>query len=59
MRASLIELEAESRNDWKILIRETLLDVYGASIVNYSAPGKRGSRPGIDYKLFKGLYGMI
>ncbi|XP_067210839.1 putative uncharacterized protein DDB_G0291812 isoform X2 [Linepithema humile] len=58
-RASMIELEALTRNDWKILVRETLLDVYGASIVNYSATGKRGSRPGIDYKLFKGLHEWV
>jgi len=44
-------------NDWKIIAREILLEVYGASIANLSATGKRGSRPGIDCNLLKGLHG--
>lgn len=44
-------------NDWKILVREILLEVYGKNIANYSATGTRGDRPGIDYQLFKGMRG--
>lgn len=44
-------------NNWKVLVRETLLEVYGSSIANYSATGKRGKRPPIARQLFNGLFG--
>lgn len=56
-KANYLELKSNMDNDWRILVRETLLDVYGKSIANYSATGRRGSRPGIDIHLFKGLFG--
>ncbi|KAK0158080.1 hypothetical protein PV327_011148, partial [Microctonus hyperodae] len=45
--------------DWRQLVREVLLDVYGSSLSNYSATGKKSSRPGINHQLFKGLYDWI
>ena len=41
------------------LARETLLDIYGASIRKYSSTGKRANRPAIDSKLFDGLLGTF
>lgn len=52
-----IELKSTMNDDWKILVRETLLEVYGNSIANYSVTGKRGNRPAIDSQLFKGIQG--
>ncbi|KAK0078390.1 hypothetical protein PV326_009382, partial [Microctonus aethiopoides] len=56
-----IERRAQKRkgegSDWKILIREALLEVYGGTIINYSATGSRSnSRPPINAQLFKALY---
>lgn len=58
-KIAYIELRAAMNNnkcDWKKLVRETLLEVYGESITNYSATGKRGSRPAISAILFKALF---
>ena len=41
---------------WKIVVREVLLEVYGHTIANYTAKGKRGVRPAINPTLFKGLF---
>lgn len=44
--------------DWKIFVREALLEVYGETIHNYSATGKRGARPAINAVFFKALLSM-
>ncbi|XP_074115783.1 uncharacterized protein LOC141538300 [Cotesia typhae] len=59
VRASLIEAEAIRKNNWKIIVKETLLEIYGSSIVNYSAKGQRGERPAIDSDVFKGLFEWV
>ena len=41
---------------WKIVVREVLLEVYGHTIANYTAKGKRAVRPAINPTLFKGLF---
>lgn len=56
-KVTYLEMKSKVDDDWKILVRETLLEVYGKSIANYSATGRRGSRPGIDSQLFQGLFG--
>lgn len=58
-KIAYIELKSTTENqeyDWKKLVRETLLEVYGESITNYSATGKRGARPAISAILFKALF---
>ncbi|XP_071653355.1 uncharacterized protein [Temnothorax longispinosus] len=57
-KIAYIELKSTRENqcDWKMLVRETLLEVYGESITNYSATGKRGARPAINAILFKALF---
>lgn len=45
-------------DNWTIIVRETLLEVYGNSISQFSATGKRGFRTKIDPRIFKGLFGM-
>jgi len=47
---------ANLNKDWKVMVRETILDVYSSSIANYSATGKRTNRLAINPMLFKGLY---
>lgn len=54
---SIIQLNFERDQDWRQMVREVLLDVYGKSLSNYSATGKKSKRPGINHQLFKGLYG--
>ncbi|KAH0535048.1 hypothetical protein KQX54_012502 [Cotesia glomerata] len=39
---------ARGKYDWRILVKETLLEVYGDNIKNYSAEGVRGGSPGIN-----------
>ncbi|KAK0170473.1 hypothetical protein PV327_011420 [Microctonus hyperodae] len=56
---SIIQLNYERDQDWRQLVREVLLDVYGSSLSNYSATGKKSKRPGINHQLFKGLYDWI
>lgn len=56
-RHKYIEENSRLYNDWKIIARETLLEIYGSSIANYSATGKRSGRPGIDFRIFKGILG--
>ncbi|KAK0078573.1 hypothetical protein PV325_002344 [Microctonus aethiopoides] len=55
-----IERRAEKSKgffDWKILVRDTLQEIYGRTIKNYSAKGSRiNSRPSINPQLFKALY---
>ncbi|XP_033231778.1 uncharacterized protein LOC117182782 [Belonocnema kinseyi] len=41
---------------WRIITREVLLEVYGNTLANYSATGKRGGRQSINPMLFKGLF---
>ncbi|EZA61818.1 hypothetical protein X777_09610, partial [Ooceraea biroi] len=58
-KITYIELKSITENqecDWKKLVRETLVEVYGESITNYSAIGKRGARPAISAILFKALF---
>lgn len=50
-------MKAQLNKDWKIMVREVILDIYGSSIANYSATGKRTNRPAIDHMLFKGVLG--
>lgn len=40
------------------MVKDTLLEIYGFGIANYSAKGIRGEHPGIDSDVFKGLFGM-
>lgn len=55
---TLIDAKYAENNDWKIIVRETLLDVYGNGMVHFSATGKgSNSRPAINKKLFDGLLG--
>ncbi|XP_074110416.1 uncharacterized protein LOC141534758 [Cotesia typhae] len=42
--------------DWKTLVKETLLEVYGDELRNYSAKGTRGDFPGINIELYRALY---
>lgn len=51
------ENEADVNDRWKAITREILLDIYGSSLKNYSALGKRGANPKIYPPLFKGLFG--
>lgn len=44
-KKAYIKMKYDIDRDWKVLVRETLLEVYGSSIANYSATGKRGKRP--------------
>lgn len=45
--------------DWQIIVRETLLQVYGSNISQYSALGsRRGEHPAINHALYLGLYGI-
>ncbi|XP_051168796.1 uncharacterized protein LOC127286417 [Leptopilina boulardi] len=59
-KIAYIERQAEiisGEFSWKILVREVLLEVYGANLKNFCALGKRGSlRPPINHQLFVGLY---
>lgn len=57
-KIAYIEYNATNENnkcDWKKLVRQTLIEVYGESITNYSATGKR-TRPAINAVLFKALF---
>ncbi|CAG5093241.1 Protein of unknown function [Cotesia congregata] len=42
--------------DWRILVKEALLEIYGDSLKNYSAKGRRGGSPGINTELYRALY---
>ncbi|KAH0546536.1 hypothetical protein KQX54_011226 [Cotesia glomerata] len=49
-------IQDEAQQDWRKFIRETLDEVYGENICNFSAKGKKKqSRPAIDHNLYKGL----
>ncbi|KAK0074523.1 hypothetical protein PV326_012378 [Microctonus aethiopoides] len=53
----IIEMEAKSPGrGWRYLVREVLQQVYGNSIANHSATGKRSRFPHIDHRLYQGLY---
>ncbi|XP_043463804.1 probable serine/threonine-protein kinase clkA [Leptopilina heterotoma] len=54
----LSALESNKYNS-KIIVKKTLIEVYGDSLKNYSATGVRSSRPGIDWRIFKSLYELI
>ncbi|KAK0160261.1 hypothetical protein PV328_007689 [Microctonus aethiopoides] len=41
---SIIQLNFERDQDWRQMVREVLLDVYGNSLSNYSATGKKSKR---------------
>ncbi|KAH0534974.1 hypothetical protein KQX54_011162 [Cotesia glomerata] len=47
---------AKNKYDWRILIKEALLEVYGNQLKNYSAKGTRGGSPGINVELYRALY---
>lgn len=55
------KVNATNRKDqWKVLVRETLIHVYGSKISLFSAKGSKvNSRPPINGHLFNGLLGMI
>ena len=59
MKKVYAERVAQNAKDWRPLVRETLLDLYGANIHKYSSTGKRTNRPAIDLKLFDGLLGTF
>ncbi|CAG5075367.1 Protein of unknown function [Cotesia congregata] len=59
VRASIIETNAVCRNDWNLMIKETLEDIYGSNLFKYCAKGKTGKHPGIDPNLFKGLFEWV
>lgn len=48
---------SREKYDWKILVKETLLEIYGNELANYSAKGTRGDSPGINVELYRALYG--
>ncbi|KAK0172851.1 hypothetical protein PV328_006118 [Microctonus aethiopoides] len=55
--AQRMEMEAAAPGrGWRHLVRECLLYVYGDSLANYSATGKRSHYPQINQKLYRGLY---
>ncbi|XP_077257502.1 uncharacterized protein LOC143894753 [Temnothorax americanus] len=58
-KKAYIKLKYDMHHDWKVLVRETLLEVYGLSIANYSATGKRGTRQPINRQLFNGLFASL
>ncbi|XP_015118967.1 uncharacterized protein LOC107042437 [Diachasma alloeum] len=48
--------DADNKDKWKILIRQTLIHVYGKKLGLFSAKGaKVNSRPSINRQLFRGL----
>ncbi|KAK0074889.1 hypothetical protein PV326_012080, partial [Microctonus aethiopoides] len=51
--------KAEMDDNWTIIVRETLLEVYGNSISQFSATGKRRFRTKIDPRIFKRLFGWV
>ena len=56
-KKSFLEMKIQLNKDWKIMVREVILDMYGSNIANYSATGKRTNRSAIDiHMLFKGLF---
>jgi len=55
-KKTYIKLKYNIDQDWKVLV-ETLLEVYGSNIGNYSIIGKRGNRPPINRQLYNGLFG--
>jgi len=52
-------MKAQLKKDWKIMVREVILNIYDSNIANYSATGKRTNRPAIDHMLFKGLVNIL
>ena len=60
-RITYINLMSQKGNiaDWKIIVKEVLLEVYGKTLANYSASGVRSCRPAINPLLFKGLFGKF
>lgn len=54
---NFIESRYKKNQDWKTIVKQILLRIYGEEIINRSALGKRNGRPGIDGELFTGLYG--
>ncbi|KAK0176905.1 hypothetical protein PV328_001003 [Microctonus aethiopoides] len=56
---SYINIKAEMDDNWTIIVRETLLEVYGNSISQFSATGKRRFRTKIDPRIFKRLFGWV
>ena len=59
MKKVYAERAAQNARDWRPLVRETLLDIYGASIHKYLSTGKRMNRPAIESKLVDGLLGTF
>lgn len=54
---ALISQKYDSPEKWKDVVKDSLLEVYGANLINFSATGKGTTRPGINSKLFNGLLG--
>lgn len=50
-------IEMTAKKNWEVMVRETLLIIYGKNIAYYSATGKRTSKPPIDRRILVGLYG--
>ena len=53
------DVNVQQTEKWKIVVREVLLEVYGHTIANYVAKGKRGKKgekPSINPLLLKGLF---
>ncbi|KAK0071605.1 hypothetical protein PV326_001053 [Microctonus aethiopoides] len=56
----VMESEAKlSGRGWRYLVREAIHQVYGTTIANHSATGKRSRFPHIDHRLYQGLYDWI
>lgn len=50
----------EGQIQWKTLVTNILVEVYGRNLIHYSASGHRvSSKPGIDKRLYRGLYSKL
>jgi len=61
-RVKYVEMMAEVDNaiDWKLLVKEVLVEIYGQNLQYYCALGTaRSNKPGICNRLRKGLYSKI
>lgn len=48
----------ENISDWKVLVKEALLEIYRKNLINYSAKGTRTNQNvGIDPQVFKAILG--
>ena len=54
----LIDDKATLNNDWSIIVREFLIEVYKNDLSKFSATGKRMARPPIDQRILAATEGI-